>query len=117
MISSKWYSSSLLLPSSTLPLPSDFKDLLDITQYLLDLEKVHIYNLGLVLGLSDHKLKAKMKSNMFLSEVIDAWLHKGDRVKQKGEPSWKVLISALQHPRVGQTRSADCILKDKGLYL
>ena len=117
MISSKWYSCSPLLPSSTFPLPSDLEDLVHITAYLLDLEKVHIYNLGLVLGLSDHKLKARMDSNAFLSEVIDAWLHKGDRVKQKGEPSWKVLISALQHPRVGQTRNADRIMRDKELYL
>ena len=67
-----------------------------------------------MLGLSDHNLKAKMEakmdSNTFLSDVIASWL-------QKGEPSWKVLINALQHPRVKQTKNADRILKDKELYL
>jgi len=117
LISSKWYSCSLLLPPFTLPTPSDLEDLVDITEYLLDLEMVHIYNLGLVLGLSEHKLKAKMDSNTFLSDILHAWLYKEDQVKQKGEPSWKVLISALQHPRVKQTKNADRILKDKEQYL
>lgn len=98
-------------------MPSDLEDLVDITEYLLDLEMVHIYNLGLVLGLSNHKLKAKMKSSTFLSDIIHAWLRKEDQVKQKGEPSWKVLISALQHPQVKQAKNADHILNDKKQYL
>lgn len=96
-------------------MPSDLEDLVHITGYPLDLEMVHIYNLRLVLGLSEHKLKAKMDSNTFLSDILHAWLH--NQVKQKGEPSWKVFISALQHPRVKQTKNADHILKDKEQYL
>lgn len=74
-----------------------------------------------MLGLSDRKLQAKMEakmdSSMFLFDVIASWLRKGNQVKQKGEPSWKALVNALQHPRVKQTKSADRILKDKELYL
>ena len=91
--------------------------MVDIKEYLLDLESVHIYNLGLVLGLSDHKLKAKMDSSTFLSDVIHAWLQREDQVEERGRPSWKVLVNALQHPRVKQTKNADRILKDKELYL
>ena len=78
------------------------KDLVDITTYLLPLEKTHIYNLGLVLGISHHKTKAMMDSSTFLDDVIAAWLRREDQVKKKGEPSWTVLVRALEHPRVGQ---------------
>ena len=91
------------------------KDLLDITDYLLNMEKNHIYHLGLVLGLTQTKLKAMKDSDTFLDDVIAAWLRKEDNVKEKGEPSWTVLISALKHRRVGQAGIADDIAKDKGV--
>ena len=75
------------------------KDLLEITDYLLNMEKHHIYHLGLVLGLTQTKLKAMKESDSFLNDVIAAWLRKEDNVKEKGEPSWTVLISALKHRR------------------
>ena len=78
------------------------EDLTDITDYLLPLEKIHIYNLGLVLGISQHKAKTIMNSDTFVDDVIAAWLRREDQVKKKGEPSWTVLVSALEHPRVGQ---------------
>lgn len=88
------------------------EDLLDITEYLLDLNKTHIYNLGLVLGLRQTKVKALKDSDTFLDDIIAAWLRKEDQVTEKGEPSWTVLISALKHRRVGQTGIADKITKD-----
>ena len=78
------------------------------------MEKTHIYNLGLVLGLKQTKLKALRDSDSFLDDAISAWLRKEDQVTEKGEPSWTVLINALKHPRVGQRGIADKIAKDKG---
>ena len=90
---------------------------MEITEYLMNLEKTDIYNLGLVLGLSQHKVKAKKNSDTFLDDVITAWLRKEDRVIMKGEPSWTVLIRGLKHRRVGQTGIAGNIARDKGLSL
>ena len=81
------------------------------------MDKIHIYNLGLVLGLTQTKVKAKMDSDTFLDDVITAWLRREDKVPEKGEPSWTVLVNALKHPRVGQTGIANDIAKDKGLVL
>ena len=92
--------------------PSGEKDLLDITDYLLDMEKSHIYNLGVVLGLRQTKAKALMDSPTFLDDIITAWLRKEDQVTEKGEPSWTVLVNALKHRRVGQTGIANNIAKD-----
>ena len=93
---------------------SDEDDLLDVTNYLQYMEKTHIYNLGLVLGLRRIKVKnMKDTSDTFLDDVIAAWLQKQDKVTEKGEPSWTVLINALKHPRVGQTGIANKIAKDK----
>ena len=78
------------------------------------MEKTHIYNLGLVLGLKQTKLKALRDSDSFLDDTISAWLRKEDQVIEKGEPSWTVLISALKHRRVGQSGIADKIAKDRG---
>ena len=89
--------------------PLGEKDLLSITDYLLDMEKSHIYNLGLVLGLRQTKAKALMDSPTFLDDVITAWLRKEDQVTEEGEPSWTVLVNALKHRRVGQTGIAKTI--------
>ena len=96
-------------------MPSASEDFLDITEYLIDLEKTDVYNLGLVLGLSQHKVKAKRDLDTFLDDIITAWLRKEDQVIKRGEPSWSVLITALKHRRVGQTGIATNIAKDKGL--
>ena len=93
------------------------KDLLDITDYLLDMDKSHIYNLGLVLGLRQTKVKALMDSHTFLDDVITAWLRKEDQVSEKGQPSWTVLVNALKHRRVGQTGIANNIAKDHLEYI
>ena len=88
---------------------SDEDDLLDVTDYLQNMEKTHIYNLGLVLGLRHNKVKTMMDSATFLDDVIAAWLRKEDKVPEKGEPSWTVLVNALKNPRVGQTGIASNI--------
>ena len=83
----------------------------------MQMEKTHVYNLGLILGLSQHKVKAMKDTDTFLDDVITAWLRKEDRVIKRGEPSWTVLVSALKHRRVGQIGIASTIAKDKGLSL
>ena len=75
------------------------------------MEKSHIYNLGLVLGMRQTKAKALMDSPTFLDEVVTAWLRKEDQVSEKGEPSWTVLVNTLKHRRVGQTGIANNIGK------
>ena len=91
------------------------KDFVEITDYLLDMENKHIYNLGLVLGLARIKVETMKTSDSFLDDVISAWLRKEDHVKEMGEPSWTVLIKALKHRRVGQIGIADKIANDKGI--
>ena len=78
------------------------------------MEKIDIYNLGLVLGLRHNKVKTMMDSVVFLDDVIAAWLRREDKVSEKGEPSWTVLVNALKHHRVGQTRIASKIVNEKG---
>jgi len=95
------------------PTPSADEDFFEVTEYLIDMEKTAVYNLGLVLGLSQHKLKANIDSKSFLDDVISAWLRREDQVIKRGEPSWTVLISALMHRRVGQTGIAIKVAKNK----
>ena len=95
--------------------PSAYEDLLDITDYLVDMEKIDIYNLGLVLGLRQHKVRAMKDGETFLDDVISAWLRKEDQVVRRGEPSWTVLITALKHHRVGQAGIAHKIMMDKSI--
>lgn len=82
---------------------------MNITDYLLEMEKTHVYHLGVVLGLKQTKVKALKDSDTFLDDVIAAWLRKEDQVKENGEPSWTVLIKALRHRRVEQIGIADKI--------
>ena len=100
---------------NVLPLPSGEEHLTDISDYLHGLQKEQMHQLGLRLGLNHTKLKAmKDASSSFLEDVIAAWLRMEDYVKERGEPSWSVLIRALEHRRVGQNGIADKIVKDKG---
>jgi len=100
-----------------LPVPSGDEDFLEITEYLMNVERIDVYNLGLVLGLSQHRVKAKMDSDTFLDDIITGWLRKEDQVIKRGEPSWTVLVRGLRHCRVGQTGIADSIAREKGLLL
>ena len=76
----------------------------------MHLDKTHIYHLGVVLGLSHHRVKWMKDSETFLDEMITAWLQKVDQV---GIPTWQRLVEALRHERVGQTGKANEIEKDK----
>ena len=104
----------MIVNNSTFPLFTSIaeKDLVEITDYLLDMEKAQIYNLGLVLGIRHSKLKTMMDSATFCEDVIAAWLRKEDQVSEKGGPSWTVLVDALKQRRVGQTGIANKIAKD-----
>ena len=74
------------------------------------LDKPSIYHLGVVLGLSQHRVKGIKDSETFLDDMIAAWLQKVDQV---GVPTWQRLVKALRHKRVGQTGIANEIEKDK----
>ena len=93
-------------------LSSTLGDLKAVTELLLEMERIHIYNLGIVLGLRQPKIKDwKERSEIFLDDVIAAWLRREDHIMENGEPSWAVLIDALKQPRVGQTGIAHNIAK------
>ena len=89
------------------------EDLIEITDYLFELDKTDIYNLGLVLGLSQRRVKAMMNSETFLDDMISAWLQRIDLVEKRGVPTWHGLVEALRHRRVGETSIASEIEKDK----
>ena len=88
-------------------------DLVDVTDYLLELGDVDIYNLGLTLGLNQPHLQDLERSDTFRDKMIAAWLHKEDQVAKRGMPTWKTLVKALRHPRLGKTVIADKIAKEK----
>ena len=83
---------------------------MEITDYLFGLDKTHIYHLGVVLGLSQQRVKEMKDSETFLDDMITVWLQKVDQV---GVPTWQRLVKALRHKRVGQTDIASEIEKDK----
>lgn len=71
-------------------------DLVDVTDYLIDLDKNNIYHLGIVLRLSPTVVKDwkdEHEKTIFLDKVISAWLRMEANVRQK--PTWKVLVEAL----------------------
>ena len=88
-------------------------DLLDVTDYLLNLKQTDIYYLGLTLGLTHPHLKNMESSNTFRENMIAAWLQKEDQVTKRGMPTWETLVKALRDCRVNQTGVADKIAADK----
>ena len=94
---------------------SDDGDLFDITTYLANLDNDTVYTLGLALGLSQGKVKRMRESGTFTDDVVAAWLRREDHVERKGMPTWKTLVKALRHPRIGQNGLANDISKDQGL--
>ena len=92
---------------------TDEEDLLDVTGYLFRLDKTHVYHLGLVLGLSHHRVKEMEGSKTFLDDMIAAWLQKVDQVQKRGAPTWQRLVKALKHDRVRQTGIASKIETEK----
>ena len=57
-------------------------DLVEVTDYLLGLQYIDIYNLGLTLGLHQPHLKEMKTSEMFRDDVIAAWRKKEDESGQ-----------------------------------
>ena len=88
-------------------------DLVDVTDYLLELGDVDLYNLGLILGLNQPRLQNLISSKTFRDDMIAAWLRKEDQVAKRGMPTWETLVKALRHPRLGKTVIADKIAKEK----
>ena len=99
---------------SLFSIPDD-GDIMEITDYLFQLDKADIYNLGMVLGLSQIRVKAMEDSKTFLDDVIAAWIRKKDFVERRGLPTWETLVRALRHRRIGQTGLANDIRKDKSI--
>ena len=88
-------------------------DLVEVTDYLLGLQNIDIYHLGLTLGLNQPHLKEMKNSEMFRDDVIAAWLKKEDQVLKRGIPTWKNLAKALRDPRMNQAGIATQIETDK----
>ena len=91
-------------------------DLSTVTEYLLDLSKPQVYDLGISLGLSLNRVRsefdAALSTTVFLDNVITSWLHRVDQVDEKGGPSWKTLVAALRSRRLKQTGIANDVEKD-----
>ena len=97
-----------------LPIHAGIDDLVEVTDYLLDLEKTDIYNLGLALKLKQPEVKQMRDSETFRDDMIAAWLEqKEDQVAKKGKPTWETLVKALKNPRVKLTEIAEIIQRDK----
>ena len=94
---------------------SDEGDQFTITTYLMPLDRATVYVLGQALGLTQRKVKVLTESDTFLDEVIAAWLRQEDHVEKIGMPTWRSLVKALRHPRIGQNGLANDISRDKGL--
>ena len=94
---------------------TDEADLLEVSDYLLPLDKAQIHGLGLVLGLSHIRLKRMRDCNTFLEDVVHAWLTGVDRVAERGGVSWGTLVTALRHSRVGRNTIADRIEHEKNV--
>ena len=84
--------------------------------YLHTLDKSQLTNLGLVLGLSFHRVNGLMDSASFLSGLVLSWLSRADQVATKsGVPTWRSLVKALRHKLLGQNGIASQIAADKNL--
>ena len=101
-----------IIPSTVNPLDEEHH--FEVVDYLspLETDKKQLLVLGGVLGLRYNKLKGMMDSVSFLGDIIEAWLRREDYVGQKCPPTWGNLVTALRHPRVGQTGIADRILRE-----
>ena len=78
---------------------------------------MQIYHLGVVLGLSQQRVKGWLDSHSgtFLDDVITAWLRKEDMVDKRGIPTWKSLVKALQRRRVALVDVANKIVEERGI--
>ena len=75
-------------------------DMTDISAYLNRIDAAKVVKLGVELGLNFTSLKNNMNSGTFVNDTIHAWLQKEDDVMERGKPTWKTLVKALNS--VGQ---------------
>ena len=99
--------------TSGIHLFTDWVNHTEITGYLQGLDKAHIYRLGLVLGLSEPRVRGMEDSKTFLDDMVAAWLQKVDQVQKRGAPSWRRLVEALSHRTVGQNGISSKIIQDR----
>ena len=97
----------------TVHLFSVLDDLVDISEYLLILDKEQIFSLGLVLGLSFITLEPIRSSRLFLDDMLAAWLQGKDSVSKRGGHTWQALVNGLRHQKVNQTEIASKIQKER----
>ena len=84
--------------------------------YLHTLDKSQLSHLGMVLGLSRHRVKDMKLSESFLEDMISLWLQKADNVATRsGVPTWRSLVKALRHQLLGQNGIACQIAMDRNL--
>ena len=103
------------MPTQFLPSYTELKDIVTVRGYLMDLDKVQIYTLGLILGLHHGTLSNNegfSKVN-YLDDVLTAWLRKQDDVEEKGVPSWATLATALENTQLRQVGIAYRIRKER----
>ena len=88
--------------------------MVDIMGYLHTLDKHQLNHLGMVLGLSRHRLKGMLDTPTFLDDMISSWLQQADQVATKsGVPTWRSLVKALRHQLLGQNGIASQIVMDQ----
>ena len=83
-------------------------DMSEISGCLQKLNKTHILDLGVTLGISHSKLTKMMNSQSFTEDVVATWLQ---REEQKGTPSCVVLITALTDLLLKQERISSEIIR------
>ena len=81
-------------------------DLLDVSEYLLNLSDKEICDLGLSLGLQNLTLNSVRRSDAPLDTMLTAWLMGKDNVGRRGGHSWRSLARALRSERIGQSEIA-----------
>lgn len=85
------------------------QDFHSVCQFLRNLKRNHVIELGLKLGLYYPTLE---KMNDVPTEMVAAWLNRQDNVLgQSGEPTWRGLADALE--MIGHTGIANDIRKSK----
>ena len=99
--------------TSGIHLFTDWVNHTEITGYLQGLDKAHIYRLGLVLGLSEPRVRGMEDSKTFLDDMVAAWLQKVDQVQERGAPTWWRLMEALRDGTLGQNGIARKIIRDR----
>ena len=79
-------------------------DLVDVMEYVYNLNHSTFKKLGLQLGLHEatlNRLSDETGSEGYGMKVMSAWLNRLDSVDRKGKPTWATLARALKHKMVG----------------